>query len=327
VFLDRLDKLLAALGRNYDGNPRIGFIDIGVYGAYGEWHTFGIPNFPRGAIPYEDTKLNTHGAAPATFESRKRIIDAHANAFRKTRLIMMTDDKEALAYALRLPLPVPVGMRRDSFGSNHFSRDFLDKSMPPADQDLVLNRWKTAPLMVESFGPPQSFQAGLVEQVEKYHISAIGNGNFASRWDNIFTKDQNAVLAAGRRTGYRFAITEAAIPQDIERGADIPLRTLWMNQGVTPSYEHWNVEYSLWKEHGKSPAAQVISGLNLQTLLPAEQPLAVRDTLKPGKRVAKGDYELHVKVVDPAGYRNPLRLAIEGALPDGAYSLGAVHVN
>ncbi len=329
IFLDRLDKLLAALGHKYDGNPRISFIDIGVYGTWGEWHTFGLSNFPGGAIPYGDNRLNQHGASAGSFETRKRIIDAHVNAFRKTQLVMMTDDKAALIYALRLPTPVPVGMRRDSFGSNHFADDFVDKTMSQEDQKLVLNRWTTAPLIVESFGPPKVFEVGtqgLAEQVETYHVSAIGNGNFGA-WNERSAAEQEAVLAAGRRTGYRFALTEAALPSEIKPGANLLLRTRWVNQGVTPSYEPWTVEFTLWKDGGAHPVARVISALNLQTFLPTKEPFEVRDLVTMPKKISKGTYELRVQITDPACYRSPLRLAIEGATAEGSYSLGAIHVN
>ncbi len=327
-FLDRLEKLLSALGQKYDGDPRISFVDMGLYGTFGEWHTFGIPDFARGAIPYDDSRFNSRGAEPGTWATRKRIVDAHANAFKKTRLVMMTDDKQALVYALRLSREVQIGMRRDSFGSNHFSREFVDNSMQPSDRDLVLNRWRTAPLVTESFGPPEAFQAGpagLAGQVEKYHIAAIGNGGFGP-WSDLPTEDRDAVLIAGRRSGYRFSVMEATLPAEMNGRTEIPLRTRWMNQGVTPSYESWTVEFTLWSDKG-SPVAQTTSTLNLRTLLPAVQPTEIVDVLKTSKKLAKGRYDLRVKVTDPRAYRLPMRLAIEGITPDGGYSLGSVYVN
>ena len=329
IFLSRVDELLAALGRRYDGDPRISFIDIGVYGTWAEWHTFGLSNFPGGAIPYDDARLNPQGARPGFFASRQHIVDAHANAFKKTRLVMMTDDKEALTYALRLPTPLPIGMRRDSFGSNHFADDFLGKAMSPADQDLILNRWRTAPVIVESFGPPKAFQVGprgLTEQVERYHIAAIGNGNFGD-WNKLTPNEQEAVLAAGRRSGYRFALTTVTLPVAIKPGDKIPLKTTWENLGVTPSYEPWTIEFTLWKENGSRAVARVVSGLDLQTLLPSTQAREATDILAIPKKVSKGNYELRVRISDPSSYRNPLRLALESATPDGGYSLGTICVD
>jgi hypothetical protein len=33
--------LISALGHRYDGDPRIGFIEVGLIGFWGEWHTNG----------------------------------------------------------------------------------------------------------------------------------------------------------------------------------------------------------------------------------------------------------------------------------------------
>lgn len=39
IFLDRLDKFMAALGARYNGDERIECVDIGTYGTWGEGHT------------------------------------------------------------------------------------------------------------------------------------------------------------------------------------------------------------------------------------------------------------------------------------------------
>ena len=36
---EAIGRFIAALGRRYDGDPRIGFITAGLLGAGGEWHT------------------------------------------------------------------------------------------------------------------------------------------------------------------------------------------------------------------------------------------------------------------------------------------------
>ena len=35
-----LTNFIAALGARYDGDPRIGFITVGLLGFWGEWHTY-----------------------------------------------------------------------------------------------------------------------------------------------------------------------------------------------------------------------------------------------------------------------------------------------
>ena len=58
-----MESLIAAMGKRYDTNPRIAFIQLGLLGFWGEWHTY-----PRSALY----------AKPAT---ERRITDAYHRAF------------------------------------------------------------------------------------------------------------------------------------------------------------------------------------------------------------------------------------------------------
>jgi hypothetical protein len=326
-FLQRVDQLLDALGRKYDGDPRIGWVDIGIYGNWGEWHTNGLGNFTGGWIPYFNPMLNRNGAEAGTLETRRHIIDSYARAFKKTRLLMMTDDKEALVYALRLPTPVPIGMRRDSWGSLHFANDFIDSKIFSSDRDLIVNRWKTAPFIVESFAGSKAFQAGprgLVEQVERFHIAAIGNGNFAGRWDQVPGPFKEALLEAARRSGYRFAVNAVNFPDGLAAGHDVPIDFTWLNQGVTPAYEPWHVEISLVTPDTARTVATARSAVNLEKLLPAQSGVHARDSISVPANLPPGRYEVRVHVTSPASYRPDLRLANEGRNADGSYTLGSI---
>lgn len=42
-----IKSLVAALGKKYDGDPRIGFITAGLLGTWGEWHTYPNSKRPR----------------------------------------------------------------------------------------------------------------------------------------------------------------------------------------------------------------------------------------------------------------------------------------
>ena len=106
LYLETHSRFLKALARRYDGNPDIEFIDIGSYGIWGEWHT----------------------QHPQPWPVRKQIIDMYLNAFRKTQLASMSDDAEALGYALAHG----TGFRRDGVGSPwHESNWIGSRSMPP----------------------------------------------------------------------------------------------------------------------------------------------------------------------------------------------------
>ena len=321
-FLARVEGLLQRLADKYDGDPRISWIDVGIYGNWGEWHVW-VPGV--GDVPYEDHSINLRSASPALLSSKQRIIDAYANAFKKTRLIMMTDDKPALLYALQLPIQIPMGMRRDSFGSIHFAHDFVPVSMPRANRDLILNRWKVAPFIVESFGPPKAFEVGpegLLDQVNSFHIAAIGNGSFGESWDRLSLEEQDAVLEAGRESGYRFRIDKVEVDSPVERGGALDIHAEWVNAGVTPAYEPWRVLFSLHRPGDLEAAAEMNSQVELQKLFPTKGKSFSIDETFTITEIPPGVYELRVKVVDPASYSDPLQLDQKGKNSDGSYMLG-----
>jgi hypothetical protein len=58
-----MERLIAALGKRYNNHPRVAFIQIGMLGFWGEWHTY-----PRDELY-------------ATPQTEKRIIEAYRKAF------------------------------------------------------------------------------------------------------------------------------------------------------------------------------------------------------------------------------------------------------
>lgn len=65
-----LRNFIAALGARYDGDPRIGFITVGLLGFWGEWHTW----------PHEDWM--------ASVTVMNEVLDAYGTAFDETRLLV-----------------------------------------------------------------------------------------------------------------------------------------------------------------------------------------------------------------------------------------------
>jgi hypothetical protein len=64
IYLEKHGEFLQSLGKRYNGNPSLEFLDIGSYGIWGEWHT-------------------TH---PASLDVRKSLVDLYLNAFPDTPL-------------------------------------------------------------------------------------------------------------------------------------------------------------------------------------------------------------------------------------------------
>jgi hypothetical protein len=343
--LDHIDRMLLDFGDYLRSDKaiaqRIGFIEIGVYGAWGEWHLHGYSDL------HDWERV------------RKRIADAHLKAFYNFQLLAMTDEPKALDYLMRQtsvtlddgtvkPLK-PIGLRRDSHGTTHFWRfSRCESGTNPAEEgckdsdypglwERVRDRWKVAPFIVEYFFNDRFDYALAREQVEQYHVAMVTNGKpvgaeFCGRASfRTFCEQPRTLLPIGMRAGYRYVISELGYTAQVEPGGELGVRTLWQNHGVAPTYEDWAVHYQLRRSDGRV-AWSGVSRVRLRSVLPSETQggkapqLAVEDRLSLPTSLAPGRYELNVQILDPQNYRQPLIPAVKGVRADGSYRIGEVTV-
>lgn len=317
VFIARFTRLFQALGKRYDGDPRIAWIDLRGYGNWGEGHLAGAHAYPDGRLPYADPAVNKHGAQPGTVASRIALIDAIARAFPHTRLVAMTDDKPALLHALSLKTAIPIGMRRDSWGAVMFARNLLTPDLAPAERALIENRWKIAPFVVESYGGAKAFEAGadgIVDQVDRLHVSAIGNGNFGGDWPRLTDRQRQALLSAAVRAGYHMVPVRVAYRRGGACTGGVTVAITWENRGVAPTYEPWSVR--LRQGSGRAATAP------LPPLLPgsAESTAAC----VPNGTTGGAPPHLRLSVVSPTLPARTMALDIAGNDGDNEYDLGAL---
>jgi hypothetical protein len=317
AYLDRVTALLSALQAAYSNDPRLGWVDIGLYGNFGEWHLYGLPYDP-----------SPTGATPITPGNAHRIIDAHVAAFPKQRLIVQTANEDALNYALNLS--PRIGWRSDCLGEDGMAGLLQNTTV----LSMVKDRWKTAPVLAEyCFAPTGS---GLVQrapgQVSALHIAMVSNGNLQP-WETYTGAEQNAIAAAYTTAGYRFVLDHAKLPGSVQPGGSFAVTTSWSNAGSTPAYDPWQVVFQLRDHQTEAVTWEGTSQLDLQQLTPtgdpesaADTPQVVNDAFTLPDSIAAGSYDVALLIRDANGYYDPLALAIQGRQADGSYGLGTVTV-
>ena len=220
-----LTNFIAALGRRYDGDPRIGFITVGLLGYWGEWHTYPETNW---------------FASPAVQEE---VLTAYANAFGKTKLLV------------RWPSGVNPPAQRIGYHDDSFAYQTID---PPSYMFLALlkaagetNKWQTEPIGGEVYPPEQSclwdtsrtncVPAGqdFTDCVNLTHASWMLNQGVFSPG---FTGPQETVALAGaRQLGYELYVTNAQLI-DARRSGPLDISLQIQNTGVAPFYYNWPVQ-------------------------------------------------------------------------------------
>ena len=315
--LARAKKLIARLGATYNADPRVAWIDIGIYGQFGEWYL----------NPSVDYSTAPAGIAPATLASLNAIVDMHVANFASKHLVAFLRRGAAFDAMLhawsQTTTTYPVGWRADCLGrAGYFDQFMNDTKLWPQ----VANRWKVAPVITELcyVTPGSGAFAVALQQVKDLHVSLVSNGNTAS-WDSFNWTEQQQFLATGRAAGYRFTLDSVALPQVIAQGASFTAIARWSNRGVAPAYEPWKIRFQLRKPGTSTVAWQGTSTLDLTALRPILGS-SHQDTFTLPSTIATGTYDVVVRVDDPRHTRAPLALAIVGRASDGSYKLGQISV-
>ena len=298
LYLEKHGRFIKALAQRYDGNPGIEFIDIGSYGIWGEWHT-------------------TH---PQPWPVRKQIIDMYLNGFRKTQLVSMSDDAEALAYALAHG----TGFRRDGVGSPWHEANWIGSKKYAAVTGFA-EQWKKAPVVFEWFGDYQylrqrgwSFDRAL-DFMKANHVTLINDNVGRVPSEQMPKLEQLARLA-----GYRFVLREVSHPSGAVAGKKLAVKMKWSNVGVGKLYRRYPLALYLLDTKGTVVCCHIQPDSDPTQWLPGDTSmtglLPVPDSVGPGR------YTLAVALVDAATKQPAVGLAIDAPHRNRVYQLTEIAV-
>jgi hypothetical protein len=297
VFLSAHGKFIAELGRRYDGNPDIQFVDIGSYGLWGEWHT----------------------SHPVDLTTRKKIVDMYVNAFTKTPLVMMTADSAALLYAVSRG----TGIRRDGVGSvwdiQSWSKSVTYTGSP------VNEVWKKAPVVFEWYTNYDylgkcdhcSFDAGYQFMLDN-HVTYI-NDNIGGVPDSVFSR----LHMLGERSGYRFVLKEISNSGTVGRGGSLAVQMVWQNTGVAPIYKNYPMELYLIDSLQNVIVTKRLD-LDLRTWLPGAH--SIDATMQVAQSLKVGNYRIGVALVDSSTKRPAIRFPINAPDRNGIFYVSELSV-
>ena len=298
VYLEKHGRFIKVLAERYDGNPQVEFLDIGSYGIWGEWHT----------------------KHPQPWPVRKQIIDMYLNGFRKTPLASMSDDAEALAYALANG----TGFRRDGVGSPWHEANWIGSKKYAQVQGFA-DHWKRAPVIFEWYGPYDyllqrgwSFDRAL-DFMEANHVTLVN--------DNVgkVPPDQMPKLERiGRRAGYRFVLREVSHPDSLALGESLTVNMKWSNVGVGNLYRRYLLVLYLLDAKGEIACRQVQAEVDPTGWLPGDR--SITASLRVPANLPAGQYALGLALVDPVNEKPAIRLAIDAPQTDRLYRVSAVRV-
>lgn len=294
-----MERFIKALGKRYNKHPRIGFIQLGLLGFWGEWHTW----------PREELY--------ATAATEKRIIDAYRKAFPDKSLMV----RYARDYAGQQSW---IGFHDDMFPEdtdNGKDWSFLSGVRSSGR----VNNWKQAVIGGEMV--PNKAKQWLGSQynttqtmLERAHFSWVGPYCPAlERSDREEFLERSQALV--RKMGYEFQLTELSHTRVAEANSAIKISLKGQNNGVAPFYYPWSVELALLDSSG-----EIITSKKTNWDVRDWQPGQFSESAHVPFDVQPGEYRMALGIRDPWQNRPAIRFANELPVIDGWTVLSRIKI-
>lgn len=298
--LAAMERLIAAMGERYNTDPRIAFIEVGLLGFWGEWHTY-----PR----------NELYASP---ETEQRVLEAYRKAFPNKSIMV----RYARGYAGQQDW---IGFHDDMFPQdtdNGKDWSFLAGLRKTHRTD----NWKVAVIGGEMVPGKAHEWLGkdfetTMTMTEGSHFTWVGPYCPAIHG----TQDDEFVRRSGvlvRKMGYEFEITEVVHPAQANANQPVPLSFKGKNLGVAPFYYPWSVEWSLLDSSGK-----VIQLCETEWDIRKWIPGAFSEAAMLTFDVPAGTYRVGLGIRDPWQDRPAIRFANELPVVNGWTILSNIEIS
>lgn len=305
---EALKSFIAAYGAKYDGDKRIAFLQVGILGSWGEWHS---PS-PSAEVSYE-------------------VLNAFNAAFKKTPF----SGRYPVNALVNLP---KMGIHDDSFCYESYG--FSWTTMEGLINAGIPDRWKTAPFGGELRPEVQQtiFSTALpwvggnnndwVTCVSKLHPTYMLCYSCNEYIDTTTNQSKTNSIIAQHMMGYDFRVTTAYYNNSISRHSALNLTLDIQNIGAAPFYyDHttWPIAVGV-----KNSTGSLIKSWNTTwdlNTFPADSSTNKSPQFSITHGLPIGNYNICVKVINPLLNGHQLGFANLGQTADGWLDLGSFNVS
>jgi hypothetical protein len=289
-----MKNLIAALGKRYDGDARIGFITIGLIGFWGEWHTYRASCGCDTWMPSIATQDEILSAFDSAFATTKILMREPKGTNPAGRAIGYHDD--SFNYSTYGPVDWYFWPTIIAAGAqNKWRTEAIGGELRP---EIQVTTWQTAGLC--DAGGQQCFDTA----VDITHASwLIAHALFEPGLSGV---NRDRAVAAGQRMGYDLFVSSVALPDTVVSDSfrvDMKIQ----NRGVAPFYYDWPVRLGIL-----NAANRIVASWNttwkLTSVIDKNADVAF-SFVKAWHGLAKGSYRLLLQAVNPLPGGRPLCFA------------------
>lgn len=332
IMRQSMKEFIAEFGREYDGDPRIGFITEGLLGFWGEWHNW----------PFDTDIADGKPDWSIPAEVYEEVYQAFDDAFDTTCLLVREpkEDVEDANYR--------TGYHDDSFayatlssGNGGQEWSYMSRMITEG----VENAWEYAPIGGEVYPPIQSeyFMEEYFKQTPNPDTDPSADMVNRQDWDACVQESHASFLICDAIKNYTGTTRENAIEASKSLGYDMQVTAAWYadsigaedtlkvdldirNNGVAPFYyghETWPILIGV-KQNGVL-VKQYKTEWDLNEI-PATGADVSFEYAVDDHGLGGGEYTLCVKVQNPLQGGVIFRFANEGQGDDGWLELGTFTV-
>lgn len=297
ALIQAMTNFIAALGARYDGDARVAFVQVGLIGFWGEWHT------------YRDVcSCDTWMPSPAT---QNTLLEAFDTAFSTTKVLLRSPRGNSPNLNL--------GYHDDSFNyttydnatdwffwsqmlatgaENKWRTESMGGELRP---EIQLTTWQNPNLCVTgSMNIEQCFNTSVDTTHASWQLAqALFNpGN--TGWEH------DRAVGAAKRLGYDLFVSQVALPNTASSGnvqVDIKLQ----NKGVAPFPYKWPVQLGV-ADMSNQVVAVWDTTWDLRSAIDQGVDVPYSFT-KVGHGLPAGSYKLLMRAVNPLANGKPLVFA------------------
>ncbi|HYN03407.1 MAG TPA: DUF4832 domain-containing protein [Vicinamibacteria bacterium] len=331
VFLEKLERFLAAFAARYDGQPWLRYVDVGSIGDWGEGHSW------------------ASSRKTLSFAVRKRHVDLHLKYFKSSQLVISDDYVHALpdpaerASLHQHILANGISYRDDSIMVDGYFSGSSDRftvrspelfadayRLTPAVLELEhygkvksLGNWEARPDSAAfKFGKGKAGPEFFRGAIDLLHATYIGYHGDARDW-----LDDNPELTKEllNRCGYWLFPTSMELPSTVAAGSVTSFRVTIDNRGVAPPYHPYELRVRL---SGDGVSWVGVVGRADRSWLPGA-PVTVQNQLALSADLKPGRYTVSLGLIDGSSGRDrPVELALKASARDveGYYRVAEVEV-
>ena len=320
-FVERVERLIEALGQCWDDNPRVAWIQMGIIGTWGEHHT-----------PHPTPQM------------QKLLGEAFAKAFKNKHVLVRHPDEFS---------DFEVGIYWDSWAHERQTPQLMHGAGIAALNERT-GRWKTRTIEGETAYDWGTFriQPGddpndtlrdpihrdfLIDTIRDLHGTALG-------WISSYDKNDPEVTAGANLVqqafGYRFVIDSFSFSPQVKEGELLKIQFAVRNTGSAPFYANWPVHLSLLdRENLLTVWSQPMAGVATNSWMPGEDwdettdayrvppethTVAQELLLPEHATLPAGEYILALSIPDPDLGELGVRFAIKNHLKGGLHPMGLI---